>query len=276
MKANYLLVLAIAVLGHATAFNPVTPFNYCTEKDSSCMSCAMNPNGFKDESCEYCFSGYSAEVPQIPGSRRCKVHPDINPFCLLTQVDNIGNPVPDKCRICQKGKYFNTLTQRCEQYTGAEVADCFNLLGSEQSQACFVCMNGKKPNVPGSYIDRRILTPNFDCSEDSGIENCELVYLDLSDNNSVKCLSCKEDKYMVDGACLGNATGDLKGCHTGSLTKCQVCNSFNDYIMYLPGKCAKKSEVTEEFLIKAREIAAFSTRLIASLISLLILLGLQL
>ena len=114
----------------------------------------------------------------------CKPHPDTNPFCLVTDMNEAGQPIPDQCRICEKGKYFNTQTKRCEQYTGSDVADCFNFLGSEQSQACFICMNGKKPVVPGSYIALRILeVPNFDCSEDSGIENCDLVYIDLSDDN---------------------------------------------------------------------------------------------
>lgn len=138
-------------------------------------------------------------------------------------------------------------------------------------------MNGKKPDVPGAYIDRRILSvPPFDCTQDSEFENCDLVYLDLKDSNQEKCLSCKEDFYLIDGACTGKATGDLKGCHSGTATACGLCNPYFDYVMYLPGRCAKKSEITEEFMIKAREIAAYSHKITASLTAILFFFGLQL
>jgi hypothetical protein len=91
------------------------------------------------------------------------------------------------------------------------------------------------------------------------------------------CISCKENKYFIGtgSTCTGDAVGNLKGCLRGTATKCEICNPFFDYVMYLPGMCAKKSEITEEFLMKARETAAFS-QIISTITGLLIFLGLQL
>jgi len=94
------------------------------------------------------------------------------------------------------------------------------------------------------------------------------------------CISCKENKYGIfdttgNMECTGDAKGKLKGCLYGTATRCEACNYFFDYFMYLPGMCAKKSEITEEFLMKARETAAYS-QIISTITGLLIFLGFQL
>ena len=79
-KSIFLIALVVAA---ALAYNPVTPFNYCAEKDSHCMTCMANGKGFLDETCGMCFRGYPMNVPQIPGSQRCRPYPDTNPLCLV-------------------------------------------------------------------------------------------------------------------------------------------------------------------------------------------------
>lgn len=92
------------------------------------MVCTANSKGFLDESCEHCFAGYSADVPQVPGSKKCKPHPDTNPFCLSTRMVD-GVMMKDQCDICEKGKYLKGLTRKCEQYTLTAIENCFNYFG---------------------------------------------------------------------------------------------------------------------------------------------------
>lgn len=219
------------------------------------------------------------------------MHPDSNPFCLVTKsVD--GKLVSDQCDVCEEGRYLRVNTGKCEQYTNTIIENCFHYYGrdsgpidpptpTDPSASCMICKAGKAPKSESGFWRRRILesVPAISCMADSTIENCELTYLNPTQNPQSAdhiCLSCKEDKYLIDGACTGNATEDFKGCYSGTATSCTACNPYFDYVMYLPGKCAKKTEITEEFMIKAREIAAYSQKVSAISIALVSLAGLLL
>lgn len=186
--------------------------------------------------------------------------------------------VPDQCAICERGKYLALATNRCENYTDTLIDNCFNYFGNGGIfLSCMICEAGKAPT--STFTRRRILTGTEEilCTDDTQVENCDLTAMvPGSDTSSNFCLSCKEDYYLIDGQCTGKATGDLKGCHEGTATSCNVCNPYFDYVMYLPGRCAKKSEITEEFMMKAREMASLSQMIPASLIGLLLFVMFQL
>ena len=110
-----------------------------------------------------------------------------------------------------------------------------------------------------------------------------------------KCLSCKEGYYWgvpvttpatTTYSCVPanpekptEPKGPFKGCLSSSDKegkKCDMCNPYFEYVMYMPGMCEKKSMITEEFLMKAKMMAALSTGLVVSLAGLLVFFGLQL
>lgn len=144
------------------------------------MVCKANSKGFLDESCEHCFAGYSVDVPQVPGSKKCKPHPDTNPFCLSTRMVD-GVMMKDQCDICEKGKYLKGLTRKCEQYTLTAIENCFNYFGYNPDTpipACRICGGGKAPvnAVPA----RRVLEGfGFDCTKNSPVENCEYTMVEI-------------------------------------------------------------------------------------------------
>lgn len=80
------LVLAIAAIQAANCFNPITPYNYCADKDFDCLVCSANKKGFMDHSCDWCAKGRSKDIPQIPGTRRCVSLPEADQMCLIPEM----------------------------------------------------------------------------------------------------------------------------------------------------------------------------------------------
>ena len=81
-------------------------------------------------------------------------------------------------------------------------------------------------------------------SNSTGIEGCYLTYLLPESNTTLVCLSCKENKYLMNNTCTGEAVGTFKGCLTGTATACDLCNPYFDYVMRSPGVCEKRIAIT--------------------------------
>jgi len=106
------------------------------------------------------------------------------------------------------------------------------------------CINIPEPQT---YIPMRILA-----NDPADYVNCNLIGREQATSpvDKIRCYTCQEGFYKIDGKCTGLAAGDFTGCLEGDDKICNNCNTVDGYVMRTPyGICEKHAEILSGLVI---------------------------
>lgn len=166
----------------------------------------------------------------------------------------------EKCELCREGGYWEKATETCYEYLEeTKVENCYEYSGLVAG-FCDVCKSKDKvPLMPATDFKSCIPIPPLVvpagpqiilAQDPADYADCNLIGREQTDGDVLKCYTCQEGFYKIDGKCTGQATGDFMGCLEGDATICHSCNVVDGYVMRTPsGKCEKHAGILSGLVI---------------------------